>query len=82
MHTPRPTTRRQSCTLSTLIFAASFVATAAAETHTVQLVDHPPYVRPLVMEVQVGDTVTWKNTGPELVHTVIDEALLLFSDDI
>jgi streptogramin lyase/plastocyanin len=73
----RPRTR-WTLLLALLLFAA----TAKAETHIVKLTDQPPYVHPLVLEAKVGDTVMWQNTGPELVHTVIDEGLLLFSDDI
>ena len=57
-------------------------AGGAATTHTVRLTDRAPYMHPQTLEIAVGDEVVWVNEGPEMVHTVIDEDLFLFSDDV
>ena len=56
--------------------------TSAAETHVVKMLDTPPYLQPASLEIRVGDTVTWKNSGPKMEHVIIDDDLKLFSDDI
>lgn len=57
------------------------LSTAAAE-HSIVLTDAPPYVQPLSLEVEVGDTVRWENRGPLETHAVTDEALMHFSADV
>lgn len=53
-----------------------------AKTHLISLKDAPPYTVPTNLEVAVGDTVIWKNDGPELCHVVSDEDARMTSEDI
>ncbi|NVJ22764.1 MULTISPECIES: hypothetical protein [Myxococcus] len=53
-----------------------------AQTHVINLSDAPPYMTPLAVRARVGDTLVFKNHGPEMVHSITDEALILFSGDI
>ncbi len=50
--------------------------------HKVLLTDAPPYVNPLHLEIQVGDTVVFENFGPEEIHSVTDEAAMYFAADL
>jgi streptogramin lyase/plastocyanin len=74
---------RQWKVLSTLIIGFFCgVATCWGADHVIVMVDKSPYFEPASLEVEVGDTVTWKNSGPQMAHIVITEDLTLFSDDI
>lgn len=55
---------------------------AAAKTHIILLKDAPPYTDPTNLEINVGDTVIWKNEGPSLCHVVSDEEARMASEDI
>lgn len=46
-------------------------APAAAGAHTVVLNDQAPYFLPKRLTVARGETVTWENRGPGLIHTVV-----------
>src|SRR5260370_20194836 len=50
--------------------------------HVVRMQDKAPYFQPAYLEVGVGETVTWKNSGPEMVHIIVTEDSSLFSDDV
>src|SRR5687767_14608127 len=81
----RPTTTSLSlCWRALLLLSciASSVLTTSGKQHIVQMFDAPPYFNPSTVEVMVGDTVIWKNTGPSMAHVVMDENQLMFSDDI
>ena len=81
----RPTTASLSHSWRLLIFLLCIVSsglTTSAKQHIVQMFDAPPYFNPVTVEATVGDTVIWKNTGPSMAHVVMDENLLMFSDDI
>ena len=67
--------------LVALALAAAAVPLNAA-THTVKMIDAPPYFEPVQLEIQVGDTVVWENHGPKMEHIVIDDDLRLFSDNV
>ena len=53
-------------TLVTLMFAAPFLPTARAATWDVTIVDNA--FQPALLEIAVGDTVRWTNTG-NLLHS-------------
>ncbi|MGH9349892.1 MAG: virginiamycin B lyase family protein [Vicinamibacterales bacterium] len=55
---------------------------AAAADHVVTLTDAPPYFAPQSLEIAVGDTVAWKNVGPELIHGLTDDESRLFAADV
>ncbi|NBD07540.1 virginiamycin B lyase family protein [Corallococcus silvisoli] len=58
------------------------VQARAGQTHVIDLTDAPPYMTPLSLRARVGDTITFKNHGPEMVHSITDDALILFSGDL
>ena len=70
------------CRLALPLALASALGSAFAATHTITMLDAPPYFDQPNLEVKVGDTVTWSNTGPELAHIVMDGDLNLYSQDI
>jgi streptogramin lyase/plastocyanin len=74
--------RPQYLALFVVAWAVLGTLPTRAATHVIQLLDSPPYVNPLKLEASVGDTVVWRNTGPEMIHTITDEKLTLFSGDI
>jgi len=65
-----------------LLCAVLGSAASAVESHVVHVLDAPPYFDPLTVEAKVGDTVIWKNHGPELPHIIINKDVTLSSDDI
>ncbi len=68
--------------LTAAALALAAAQDSAAANLTVELSDAPPYMRPLSLRARVGDTVVFHNRGPELVHTISDDGLTLFSADI
>lgn len=71
----------KALSLMGVLLCCSAIACLGAD-HTIIMRDKPPYFEPASLVVQVGDTVTWKNVGPEMAHIVITEDLSLFSDDV
>jgi streptogramin lyase/plastocyanin len=53
-----------------------------ASTHYIDMIDAPPYYDPVVQEVKVGDTVVWRNAGPDMPHFIVSEDMTLVSHDI
>ena len=53
-----------------------------AKTYDVFLKDMPPYTVPTNLDINVGDTVVWRNEGPTLAHVVADENVEMNSNDI
>src|SRR4051794_16843385 len=80
----RKLSRLKSMPTALVAWAALLVAARAAEakTWTVDLTDRPPYMTPLSMKVKVGDTLVFKNHGPEMVHSITDDTLTVHSGDI
>jgi streptogramin lyase/plastocyanin len=70
--------------ISLLAVTALNVPASAADprTFTVELTDAPPYMHPVSLRVRVGDTVVFRNRGPEMLHVMSDDGLTLFSGDI
>lgn len=79
---PRPragrVSRRPRGPLPALVLTAAILglgagvpAAAEAGSHTVELNDQAPYFRPKRLHVEPGDTVTWENRGPGLIHTIL-----------
>ncbi len=65
-----------------LLGALVAVSTSKAEVWTVQMTDKPPYFQPAHLKINLGDSVVWKNSGPELPHIVITEDQTIYSDDV
>ena len=77
-------TRTRIARVGALLLASAVLsapAVSAAE-HVIQLTDRPPYIQPSDLEIDVGDSVIWKNLGPDETHAVTDQALMDFSADI
>jgi streptogramin lyase/plastocyanin len=66
----------------TLLCLLAWATVSTAKTYVVEMMDAPPYFNPVKVEVGVGDTVIWKNTGPKMFHIVMNENTSLFSQDI
>jgi streptogramin lyase/plastocyanin len=79
----RPAVLIRQATGSCLLLLGLLVARlAAAASVEIKMTDAPPYFDKPSVDIRVGDTVTWSNTGPEMVHVVMDGDLTLFSQDI
>jgi virginiamycin B lyase len=72
---------RHAVAASVLLLALS-VRFVAAATVDIKMMDAPPYFDKPAIDIHVGDTVTWTNSGPEMVHVVMDGDLTLYSQDI
>ena len=64
-----------------LLLAVSATCADAA-TVRVRMVDGPPYYDPKTIEIGVGDTVEWFNTGPTMQHVLTNENATFFSNDV
>lgn len=84
------TTKRAGCgyglfarVFHVLVGLLGVCASAQAQTsHTIRMTDTPPYFDKLSLDIKVGDTVTWVNTGPEMAHIVMDGNMNIYSGDI
>ncbi|MEC4725336.1 hypothetical protein HWQ46_07230 [Shewanella sp. D64] len=54
----------------------------AAKTHVINMTDAPPYFDNTSLDIKIGDTVTWRNAGPDMYHIVMDREITLFSEDV
>lgn len=71
-----------SCTLIVLLGLGVSGEARAGKQIVVDLTDRPPYMTPLSVRASVGDTIIFKNHGPEMVHSITDDGLVLHSGDI
>ena len=74
---------RSSTMLGSLfVLSVLFAICANAATVRVRMVDGPPYYDPARIEINVGDTVEWMNTGPTMQHVLTNEDATFFSNDV
>lgn len=81
MSNTKPWWNRTGLSVAALV-GLCITVTVQADNYKIKMFDAPPYFSNLNLEAKVGDTVEWINSGPEMVHIVMDKNMTLFSQDI
>ncbi|MHC2295395.1 virginiamycin B lyase family protein [Bradyrhizobium barranii] len=71
-----------SAALLGLLVGGALGASAQGLTHTVHMLDAAPFFSEPELAISVGDTVVWRNDGPEKKHIVADQQMNIFSGGI